>query len=96
MGAALDLAPQEPISETMRELRELQVARQAMIKDKTRLLNRIKTQMVAFVVKQSKARLALIERQLRDIDLEIRSRIDAEKPLARAFEIISSIPPLVL
>ena len=40
--------------------------------------------------------LALIERQLRDIDLEIRSRIDAEKPLARAFEIISSIPPLVL
>ena len=94
MGAALNLGPQAPISETLRELRELQVARQAMIKDKTRLLNRIKTQMVAFVVKQSKARLALIERQLRDIDLEIRSRIDAEKPLARAFEIISSIPGL--
>lgn len=94
MGAALNLAPQAPISETLRELRELQVARQAMIKDKTRFLNRIKTQMVAFVVKQSKARLALIERQLRDIDLEIRSRIDAEKPLARAFEIISSIPGL--
>jgi transposase len=94
MGAALNLDPQAPISETLRELKELQVARQAMIKDKTRLLNRIKTQMVAFVVKQSKARLALIERQLRDIDLEIRSRIDAEKPLARAFEIISSIPGL--
>ena len=94
MGAALNLAPQAPISETLRELRELQIARQAMIKDKTRLLNRIKTQMVAFVVKQSKARLAMIERQLRDIDLEIRSRIDAEKPLARAFEIISSIPGL--
>ena len=37
MGAALNLAPQAPISETLRELRELQVARQAMIKDKTRL-----------------------------------------------------------
>ena len=85
MGAALNLAPQAPISETLRELRELQVARQAMIKDKTRLLNRIKTQKVALVVKQRKARPALIKRQLRDIDLEIRSRIDAEKPLARTF-----------
>jgi transposase len=34
MGAALDLAPQEPISETMRELKELQVARQALVKDR--------------------------------------------------------------
>ena len=55
MGAALNLAPQVPISETMRELKELQVARQALITDQTRLLNRIKTQKVALVVRQGKA-----------------------------------------
>ena len=92
MGAALDLAPQEPISETMRELKELQVARQALVKDRARLLNRIKTQKVNLVVRQGKARLALIERQLRDIDADICRRIAAEKPTARAFEIIKSIP----
>ena len=94
MGAALNLAPQVPISETLRELKELQVARQALITDQTRLLNRIKTQVVGLVVQQGKARLALIKRQLRAIDAEIQTRIAAEKPLARAFEIIKSIPGL--
>ena len=94
MGAALDLAPQVPMSETMRELKELQVARQALVRDKTRLLNRIKTQKVTLVVRQGKARLALIARQLRDIDAEICRRIAAESPTARAFEIIKSIPGL--
>lgn len=94
MGAALDLAPQAPMSETLRELKELQVARQALIRDQTRLLNRIKTQKLALVVKQGRARLVLIKRQLRDIDAEIRTRIAAEKPQARAFEIIRSIPGL--
>ena len=94
MGAALDLAPQAPMSESLLELKELQVARQALVKDKTRLENRIKTQSVAFVVKQGKARLALIKRQLRDIDAEIQTRIGAETPRARAFEIIRSIPGL--
>ena len=82
MGAALDLAPQLPMSQTMRELKELQVARQALVKDRTRLLNRIKTQKLSLVVKQGKARLALIARQPRDIDAEICRRIAAESPTA--------------
>ena len=60
MAAALNLAPQVPISKTIRELKELQVARQALITDQTRLLNRIKTQVIALVVQQGKARLKLI------------------------------------
>ena len=36
--------------------------------------------------------LTLIKRQLRAIDAEIQARIAAEKPLARTFEIIRSIP----
>jgi transposase len=59
MGAALELVPQVPTSETMRELKELQVARQALVKDRTRLSNRIKTQKVGLVVKRGRARLAL-------------------------------------
>ena len=94
MGAALDLAPKAPMSESLRELKELQIARQALIKDQTRLLNRIKTQSGTFVVKQGKVRLALIAKQLRAIDAEIRSRIDSDKPQARALEIITSIPGL--
>ena len=94
MGAALELVPQAPMTEILRELKELQIARQALIKDRTRLANRIKTQKVAFAVKQGKARMAPIKRQLRDIDIEIRVRIGAEKPLARAFEILRSIPGL--
>ena len=38
--------------------------------------------------------LTLIKRQLRAIDAEIQARIAAEKPLARTFEIIRSIPGL--
>lgn len=94
MAAALELVPQAPMTETLRELKELQIARQALIKDRTRLANRIKTQKVAFAVKQGKVRMALIKRQLRDIDIEIRVRIGAEKPRARAFEILRSSPGL--
>ena len=36
--------------------------------------------------------LTLIKRQLRAIEAEIQARIAAEKPLARTFEIIRSIP----
>ena len=94
MGAALDLVPQAPVSEALRELKELQVARAALIKDKTRLANRIKTQKLALVVTQGRARLTLIKRQLSAIDAEIRARIAAERPRARAFEILKSIPGL--
>jgi transposase len=65
-----------------------------LIKDRTRLLNRIKTQNIGLVVQQGRARLALIERQLRNIDADICRRIAAEKPTARTFEIIKSIPGL--
>ena len=60
MGAAPELAPQAPVSETLRELKELRLARQAPIKDQTRLLTRIKTRKPGLVVKQGRARMALI------------------------------------
>ena len=39
MGAALELVPQVPVSQNMRDLKEMQIARLALIKDRIRLLN---------------------------------------------------------
>jgi transposase len=44
MGAALDLAPDAPADKNQHALKELQIARMALIKERTRLLNRQKTQ----------------------------------------------------
>jgi len=41
-----------------------QVERTALVKDRTRLLNRLKAQNLSLTKRQSKAQLALIERQL--------------------------------
>ncbi|WP_180902613.1 IS110 family transposase [Martelella soudanensis] len=47
MGQAFDLQPDRPMDETAHELKELQIERTALVKDRTRLLNRIKTQTLA-------------------------------------------------
>jgi transposase len=57
MGAALDLSPDAPVEEDRHALRELQVARMALIKERTRMLNRQKTQRLDLLKRQSKARL---------------------------------------
>ncbi|WP_322626699.1 hypothetical protein [Paracoccus beibuensis] len=44
MGAALELVPDAPEDKEQSDLKELQVARMALIKERTRLLNRSKTQ----------------------------------------------------
>ena len=92
MGVAFDLGPDRPTSQSMRDLKELQIARSALVKDQTRLRNRLQTQTVSFVMDQTKARLALVSQQLRDVDAEILIRIAAEQRQRRAHEIIRSIP----
>lgn len=92
MGAALALAPQQPLPESLRDLKELQVARAALVKDQTRLSNRLQTQRVSFVRQQGEARLALIRQHLRDIDAEITTRIGADATQQRRHQIIRSIP----
>lgn len=94
MGSALKLEPDQPQAADQRELKELQVARKALVKDRTRLLNRLKTQHLAMTRRHSKARLAQIEHQLKQIDDEIRNRFKARPQIARAYDIIRSIPGL--
>lgn len=90
MGAALGLEPGQVISKDQHELKELQIERTALIKDRTRLKNRLQTQTLTITRRQTRARLAQIERQLKAIEGEIETRLKRDR--ARAFNILKSIP----
>lgn len=94
MGAALDLTPDRPAGEDHRELKELRAARAALVRDRTRLRNRIGTQELAFTRRQSRARLAQIDRQLAALERELSTRLKACPVRDRAHTILRSIPGL--
>ncbi len=92
MGAAFALEPDAQVSQNQRDLKELQIARQALVKDKTRLMNRLKTQTLAFTRRQTTARLTQITRQIADLQAEMQTRLKACPDRARAHAILRSIP----
>jgi len=94
MGAALALEPDEPVSEKLLEIRDLQISRTALVKERTRLRNRGQVQCNAILKRQTETRLALVERQIAELDAEIAKRIDEDKPTARKREILCSVPGL--
>ncbi len=92
MGATFDLVPDRPADQKERELKELQIARMALVKDRTRLKNRVKTQTLAFTRRQTKARLTQVERQLAALEDELKARLRRCPRRARAHDIVRSIP----
>lgn len=94
MGDALKLEPDVPTSENLIVLRDLQVARTALVKERTRLRNRSHVQVNPILKRQIKARLTLVERQLTELDAEIARHIANDKALERKREILRSIPGL--
>ncbi len=92
MGSAFDPVPDRPIDGNERELKELQIARMALVKDRTRLLNRVKTQTLAFTRRQTKARLTQVKRQIAALDDELGTRLRDCRKRARAHDILRSIP----
>lgn len=94
MGASLDLVPDVPAGKNHHELKELQIARMALIKERTRLLNRSKTQTLAMLKSQSKARLGQIKRQLTELEEALLDLTRQCPKRARAFDILCSIPGL--
>jgi len=94
MGAALSLQPDAPISEKLCDLRDLQVARTALIKERTRLKNRSQAHVNTLLKRHTKARLTLVERQIAELDAEIAEHIAADQPTARKREILCSVPGL--
>ncbi|WP_068419385.1 IS110 family transposase [Labrenzia sp. OB1] len=90
MGAALAMEPDPVARKEHHELKELQIERTALVKDRTRLKNRLQTQTLAITRRQTKARLAQIEKQLKAIEGEIATRLDQDR--GRAIDILKSIP----
>lgn len=94
MGSALDLVPDLPAGKNQHALKELQIARLALIKERTRLLNRSKTQTLAILKRHSKARLEQIKRQLAELEDALLDLARQCPKQARAFDILCSIPGL--
>ena len=92
MGTALPLRPTEASPPTHRALEELQVARDALVKDRTAALNRQKQVRHRLLKQQNKNRLAQLDRHLAAIDTEIGKRLAEDERLARRTEILTSIP----
>lgn len=94
MGVALTLQPEKPISQNTRVLRDLQVARAALIKEQTRLRNCAHVHTNAVLKRQTKTRLTLVEKQIAELDTEIAKLINADERSARQRDILRSIPGL--
>lgn len=92
MGDTFDLKPQAACSREAQALRDLQAARTGLIRDRTRLRNRLQVQDMALLKRQTRARLAQLERQIAELDAEIGQRIAAQETTARSREILCSIP----
>lgn len=92
MGKLLELQPSATHSPTMAELKELLVARDALIKDRTAAKNRGKTVTQPLLKRQNSNRLRHINTQLDAIDKEIENRVMADTDLAIRFDILTSIP----
>lgn len=94
MGVALDLLAQEPVSERISILKDLNVARTSLIKERTRLKSRAHTITLALLKRQSKARLRRVECQIEELDTEISAHVAQEAPKARNRNFLCSFPGL--
>lgn len=94
MGRSFALSPRPLVSHKQRELKELQLLRLALVRDRTRHSNRSKSLMLAISKRQAKTRLSLLMRQLEEIGAKIQQLLSNSLQTMRAREILCSIPGL--
>jgi transposase len=92
MGALLGLEPRPVRGAILNDLKDLQVAREGLIKDRTAAKNRAKSASLTLVKRINAARLKHIEQQLEAIDTAIRDLIAADPVLSARLDILVSIP----
>ncbi len=92
MGAMPDLKASPLRDEPMNDLREVHVARSALIKDQTACRNRLCGARNTLVKAQLKTGMRRIARQLARLDAGLKKRIREDAKLAGQFEILRSIP----
>ena len=92
MGALLT-PPIRPItSEAIDEMRELHIARLALVKDRTAARNREHACRSPLLKRHAAQRLAQIDRQIAAIDAALKARLQTDPELVARFEILVSIP----
>ena len=73
-------------------MKELHVARRALVKDRVAARNRGHTHRSALLKRQARARLAQIDRQIAAIDAALHAELAADPALQARFDILVSIP----
>jgi transposase len=91
--AALLEPPVRPVaSATVDAMKELQVARRALVKDRVAARNRDHRHRAPLLKRQAKERLGQIDRQLAAIDAALHAQLTADPALQARFAILVSIP----
>jgi transposase len=91
--AALVEPPVRPVlSATLDAMKELQVARRALVKDRVAAQNRGHTHRSPLLKRQARARLRQIDRQIAALDAALRAQLAADPALQARFAILVSIP----
>lgn len=92
MGALLDLAARPVRSPLLSDLKDLHMAREALVKNRSAAKNRAKNLTLPILRRHNAEQLRQIERQITAIEAEIRALIKADPELAARFDILVSIP----
>jgi transposase len=91
--AALLEPPVRPVlSATLDAMKELHVARRALVKDRVAARNRGHTHRAPLLKRQARARLAQIDRQIAAIDAALHAELATDPALQARFDILVSIP----
>lgn len=92
MGALLDLEVRPVRSPILNDLKDLHMAREALVKSRTAAKNRAKTLTLPILKRHNAEQLRQIDRQMAAIEKEIMALVQADPDLARRFAILVSIP----
>ncbi|MBN9222924.1 MAG: transposase [Mesorhizobium sp.] len=92
MGALLELEARPVRSPILADLKDLSMAREALVKNRTAAKNRAKTLTLDILRRHNGEQLRQIERQIAAIETEIMALIKADPDLAGRFDILVSIP----
>ena len=92
MGALLSLEPRPVRDAALNELKDLHMAREALVKDRTAAKNRAKSLSLALLKRHNAAPLKQIESQLAAVDAAIAEIIAGDPVMAERFAILLSIP----
>lgn len=92
MGALLELEARPVRGPVLNDLKDLHMAREALVKSRTAAKNRAKNLTLAILKRHNGAQLRQIERQMAAVEKEIMGRIETHPDLARRFAILVSIP----